>query len=153
MNYPISYQKNRGIGLIEVLITMIIIAIGLLGQASLIAIASKSNYSAYTRSQATLLSYDIIERLRLNRALAVAGSFDSNFDEDSSSYSDETIQESELLDWKANVEQSLPSGQAQINVDGNGNVTIDIRWSEVIKGSESDDGTIEPTTFSTQTVI
>jgi len=143
--------KLKGSTLIELLVTMVIIAIGLLGQASLIAVSMKVNHSAFARTQATLLAYDIIERLRLNRALAVAGNFNSNYADDSSGYDGNEIQEKELHDWKANVEQALPSGQAQISVDGSGNVSILIRWSEVIKAS--DDGSITPTEFATQSVI
>ncbi|MGY6276213.1 type IV pilus modification protein PilV [Methylomonas sp. MgM2] len=143
--------KLKGSTLIEVLVTMVIIAIGLLGQANLIAVSLKVNHSAFARTQATLLAYDIIERLRLNRALAVAGSFNSNYADDSASYTGNAIQDLELHDWKANVEQALPSGQAQVSVDGNGNVTINIQWSEVVKASS--DGTITPTVFATQSVI
>ena len=142
--------------MIEVLVTMIIISLGLLGQASLLALSSKANNSAFMRSQATLLAYDILERLRLNRNLAVAGSFNINFAASGADPSDNVpsgtaIQNVELRNWKTNIEQALSSGDGQVNVDGNGNVTINIRWSEVAKGAS--DGSITPTVFSTQSVI
>lgn len=147
----LNHQQN-GSSLIEVLVTMIIIALGLLGQASLIALSSKSNNAAFARSQATLLSYDILERLRLNREIALKGDFSTNYESDSSSFTGEEIQDTELRDWKASVEQSLPSGEAEISVDGNGKATISIRWSEVVKGSV-DDGSIVPTEFITESAI
>jgi type IV pilus assembly protein PilV len=57
----------KGFTLIEVMIAMIILAVGLLGMASLTVRSQQSNESAYARSQATLLAYDIIERMRTNK--------------------------------------------------------------------------------------
>lgn len=142
--------------MIEVLVTMIIISLGLLGQAGLIALSSKANNSAFMRSQATLLAYDILERLRLNRALAVAGGFNINYAASGSDPSDgvtgSAIQNNELRDWKTNIEQALSSGDGQVSVDGNGNVTINIRWCEVAKGVDCST-TTNQTVFSTQSAI
>ena len=143
-------NQQNGSSLIEVLVTMIIISLGLLGQAGLVALSSKANNAAFMRSQATLLADDILERLRLNRALAVAGSFNVVYG--GTIPSGTAIQNVELRDWKANVAQALSSGDGQVSVDGAGNVTINITWSEVAKGSPVD-GTITPTVFSTQSVI
>ena len=134
---------------------MIIISLGLLGQAGLIAHSSKANNAAFMRSQATLLAYDILERLRLNRALAVAGSLNVNYAATGSDPSDgitgTAIQNNELRNWKSSIEQALSSGDGQVSVDGTGNVSINIRWSEVAKGAT--DGSITPTVLSTQSVI
>lgn len=146
---------QKGSSMLEVLVTMIIISLGLLGQAGILTLSSKANNSAFMRSQATLLAYDILERLRLNRALAVAGGFNVNYAATGSDPSDSitgtAIQYLELKDWKANIEQALSSGDGQVSVDGDGNVTINIRWSEVVKGTA--DGSITPTVLSTQSVI
>jgi type IV pilus assembly protein PilV len=66
---PILYSKGqKGFGLIEVLITVVILGIGLLGLAGLQATGLNFNHSAYNRSQATILAYDIIDRMRANPA-------------------------------------------------------------------------------------
>lgn len=57
---------QRGFTLIEVMVAVVILAVGLLGMASLMARSQKSNESAYSRSQATLMAYDIVERMRTN---------------------------------------------------------------------------------------
>lgn len=59
-------RNNRGFTLIEVMVAVLILAVGLLGMASLMTRSQKSNESAYARSQATALTYDIIERVRSN---------------------------------------------------------------------------------------
>ena len=48
-------QAQRGATMLEILITLLILSIGLLGMAGLQALSLKSNQSAYYRSQATFL--------------------------------------------------------------------------------------------------
>jgi type IV pilus assembly protein PilV len=57
---------HRGFTLIEVLVTLLIVAIGLLGLAGLQVTGLRSNLSSEARSQASLLANDIIERMRAN---------------------------------------------------------------------------------------
>jgi len=59
-------NKNTGFTLIEVLIAMLVLAVGLLGLAGLQATSLKNNQSAYNRSQATQLAYDMADRIRSN---------------------------------------------------------------------------------------
>lgn len=155
-------KRQNGSSLVEVLVTMVIVSLGLLGQAGLMAQSSKSNNAAFMRSQATLLAYDILERLRLNRALAVALKFNANYadigpyatgaDPSDSIPTGPAIELVELRDWKTNIEQALSSGDGQVSVDGAGNVTINIRWCEVAKGVNCIDNS-KLTVFSTMSVI
>lgn len=148
------FNRQHGSSMIEVLITMIVVALGLLGQAALTANSSKANNAALMRSQATLLAYDIIERVRLNRDLAVLGQLNANYavsgTDPSDSITGTTIQKNELRSWKANIEQALPSGDGYVNVDGGGIVTVKIRWCEVAKGL---DCSTNRTEFITMSVI
>ncbi len=59
-------QSIRGITMIEVLVTMIILSIGLLGLAGLQLTGMRSVNSASLRTQATVLINDITERMRAN---------------------------------------------------------------------------------------
>ena len=54
----------------EILITVLVLSIGLLGLAGLQVSSMKSNHSSYLRSQATILAYDIADRMRANPAVA-----------------------------------------------------------------------------------
>lgn len=56
----------RGFSLIEVMITVFIVAVGLLSVAGLQALSKKSNFDAIQRTIAAALAQDIIERMRAN---------------------------------------------------------------------------------------
>ncbi|MCK7568851.1 type IV pilus modification protein PilV [Marinobacter xestospongiae] len=70
------FRRERGLTLIEILVTVVILAVGLLGVASLTMGGLKNNQSAFLRTQATLLASDMADRMRLNSAEAIAGSYD-----------------------------------------------------------------------------
>lgn len=64
--------RQSGIGLIEVLVTVFILAIGLLGIAGTQLMSKRANYEATQRTTATLLANDILERMRANSAPTAA---------------------------------------------------------------------------------
>lgn len=57
---------QRGFTLIEVMITIIVVTVGLLGMAAMQVITKKNNFEAVQRTAATALANDIIERMRVN---------------------------------------------------------------------------------------
>jgi type IV pilus assembly protein PilV len=72
---------NRGAGiegftLVEVMVSLVILSMGLLGIAKLVLFSAHSNDSAYLRSQATDLAYAILDDMRGNRAIAMAQGYD-----------------------------------------------------------------------------
>ena len=68
-------NKQRGFTLLEVMISVIILSIGLLGLAALQLTTLRSNTSAYNRSVATIMAYDIADRMRANRVATKAGAY------------------------------------------------------------------------------
>lgn len=65
-----SYTAQAGATLIEVLVTVIILALGLLGLAGLQSRLQVSEVEAYQRSQAIILLNDIASRIQTNRKSA-----------------------------------------------------------------------------------
>lgn len=63
LNKPFS-KYQRGISLIEVLITVLVLAVGLLGLSALQLASLRNNQSAMQRSLAIVHSYSIIEAMR-----------------------------------------------------------------------------------------
>ena len=64
-------SRIKGFTLVEVLVSLVILAIGLLGIAKLMLMSSHSNDSAYLRSQATALAYEMLDNMRANRQEAL----------------------------------------------------------------------------------
>ena len=59
-------SRQRGVSLIEVLMAVLIFSIGLLGMAGLLVMATRSNHSAYLRTQVTFLAGSLADRMRAN---------------------------------------------------------------------------------------
>lgn len=70
-----SAKFAAGFAMLEVLVTMVIVASGMLGTAAMIVQAMRANQSAQFRNQAVIMSADIAERMEANKAAAVAGSY------------------------------------------------------------------------------
>ena len=72
---------NRGATLIEVLIAMLVLAVGILGLMGLQINGKRTNYEALQRSAAVGLAQDMINRMRANPNVAPTVTFlDTNYD-------------------------------------------------------------------------
>lgn len=74
-HYSPKKGTQRGVSLIEILIAVLVLAVGLLGVAALQANALKTNQSAVARSQAAMLAYLILDAMRANRDAAASGAY------------------------------------------------------------------------------
>ncbi len=72
VNPGIAVKRQRGLTLIEVLITLTILSVGLMGVAGMQGIAKRSTHQAYQRTLATQLVDGIIERIRANPTAAAS---------------------------------------------------------------------------------
>jgi type IV pilus assembly protein PilV len=69
-------SRQRGVGLVEVLVAVTVLAIGMLGIAAMQATALRNRQSSVERSEAVVHSYAILERMRANHAVASNGGYD-----------------------------------------------------------------------------
>lgn len=125
--------------MIEVLVALLVLSIGLLGLAMLQVESIKHNTDAYFRTQATLLAYDIIDRMRLNRTAANAGAYVASAKPSTaqtcgngSGCSDATqVAQYDLTTWYQELESALPRPSTPSSIASNGNVhVITVRWDE-----------------------
>lgn len=137
-------KKNAGFTLIEVLIAMVVLAVGLLGLAALQATSLRNNQSAYFRSQAVQFSYNIADRIRANKVEALKGStgkYLTTAAKDANQKADCTTKngnctpvnmaENDLAEWYNSVTGDLPNPSAGILFDATGNIfTITLQWDE-----------------------
>lgn len=132
-------QKIRGFTLIEVLIAMIVLAIGLLGFAGLQAASLRNNQSSYNRSQATQLAYDLADRMRANPGAAnsyltsTMAPADAVAQADcttvSASCTNQDMAQNDLFEWNAAMTSILPAAAGSVTVAGN-TYTITINWDD-----------------------
>lgn len=164
----ISGSKQTGFTLIEVLATVLIMAIGALGVASLQLAGLKYTSGSYARTQAVILADDMANRLKSNRAAALELDVDGDIGNDSpylipafasesvvgmncltDECNGEQLAAYDLNTWLAEVARVLPSGQGLLTfVDAPNSVgvnqrqfNIGIQWRQVAGSSdqESDD--------------
>lgn len=75
---PRLQRGQRGTSLLEVLISVLIMAVGLLGIAAMQATALRNSQGSTERSQAVIQSYAIIDAMRANRDQALAGAYNTS---------------------------------------------------------------------------
>ncbi|AUM00879.1 type IV pilus modification protein PilV [Zoogloeaceae bacteirum Par-f-2] len=69
-------RVETGFSLLEVLIAVLVLAVGLLGMAALQINALKNNQSSFQRTQAVMLSYYMLDAMRANRDDVASGNYD-----------------------------------------------------------------------------
>ena len=142
-----SHSCQRGVGLIEVMIGLFVLAIGLLGMASLQNKAVRMNNTSYLYSQATLLASDVAERARANRdaissyAYAFGDTASASTDCSATNCSGAQMAAWDVVQWRADIASSLPQGQGEIAISGD-EITVQIRFDD--DTGDSTEGTYEP---------
>jgi type IV pilus assembly protein PilV len=130
---PVS-SRNRvtGFTLLEVLISIVVIAFGMLGVAGLQAFALKNGQSASQRSLATVLASDMIDRIKANPL----GASDGFYDESAATAATvakapncldpkvangcggtKVLAGHDLAEWKEAVKAALPNAEALVCID------------------------------------
>jgi type IV pilus assembly protein PilV len=106
---------QRGLSLVEVLVTVVILAIGLIGIGAMQLVGLQGNQGAYFRTQATYVAYEAADNLRANRGAVVATG---------------GVPPAAVAIWSQVAEQLLPQGAVEVAVlDANqGLVRITVRW-------------------------
>jgi type IV pilus assembly protein PilV len=130
-------NPSRGFSLVEVLVSIVVLSIALLGTAGLTAASLKNTNTAYYRSQATVLADDILDRMRANVAVARGGTYNITGDPPTFTASSGMVF-FDVTEWSATVASTLPGGVGNVSVAA-GVATVLITW-----GSEED-----PQSFTT----
>lgn len=137
-------KNDSGFTLIEVLVSMTILSIGLLGLAGLQVTGLKNNQTAYYHSEATQLLYDMADRMRANSPATVR-SIPANSPYLSSAWTTSPVAQAacattvgcttanmaqnDLYQWNTAIGSTLPGGTGTITVNGNV-FTITINWDD-----------------------
>lgn len=141
--------SNRGLSLLEVLVTIVVLSLGLLGLAGLQAASLRNNQTAYYRSIATQQAYDMADRMRANLAGVRAGDYSAlgtNIPADPACFatgcSAADMAVTDHRQWNTNNSVLLPGGQGTVQCldgaagggcaasSGNWAFNITVTWTE-----------------------
>ena len=79
----LSFVKQRGFSMIELVVAVLIMGVGVLGVTGLQLVSLQNNRDALLRSEAIQLAYDILDRIRVNPGIgAISGAAYSGVDFD-----------------------------------------------------------------------
>lgn len=132
----VSRHHANGVTLIEVMVSLIILTMGLLGMATLHGLGTKTNNQSYFRTQAVNQAYDILDRMRANRAGTSGGYYalpsssvtvTGNCTQSPCSISDTA--KFDLSEWNRANLSLLPSGSGTVSIEGS-SVSVEINWIE-----------------------
>ena len=125
---------QRGVGLIEVLVTVLIISTALMGLATLQSRALQYNQGSYFRSQANILAADILDRMRTYTVVETVWVGGGSLPQ---------INAAALADveaWKNNIIASLPNGKGTLTcVNATRICTVTIIWSNLSQSGQASD--------------
>lgn len=134
-------KQLAGFTLIEVLVSMVILAVGILALISLQINAMRNTQGGYMRAQASLMAYDITDRMRANTPAVTAQNYDIALLAASPVVvtclgiaADCTSQQLAAFDveqWRTILANYLPTGTGAIGtVPGAGTtvVTVTVQW-------------------------
>jgi len=140
-------RRSRGVTLIEVLVALVIVAVGLLGLAGLQVRGLSIQKDAHGRALATQLALDLADRMRANRVpatltppadYAFTAAYLTTAPTASTDCEAVVCDESQQAQfdrarWVARVNQTLPGGWAHVApIEGTGNRTwnVTLLWTE-----------------------
>lgn len=144
-------KVQRGVTLVEALVTMLVISIGLLGIAALQVIGVQGGAAAGRHSQAVWLTYDMADRMRANMNGGFPGGARNRYPELSTSPPEEPscqdgdgctpaeMARYDVSQWYSGINR-LPNGAGDIIADPAvaGRYRIRVTWDEVRAGPHSD---------------
>jgi type IV pilus assembly protein PilV len=115
--------KQSGTTLIEVLVSLLIFSVGLLGMAGLHAASLRHTHSGYLRTYATLMAADISERMRSNAEGLRSGAYRGAAGALNASCLSATGCSAALMalhdiaEWRIDLAAALPAGDGIVCID------------------------------------
>lgn len=146
--------RQQGFTLLEVLVATLVIAVGLLGIASLQLTNGIYGQSSMHRTQASSLAQELFERMRVNFVQAKAGNYDigtlpvltTDCGGAEANCTPSEMTEHDLRVWSARVNSLLPGADASITTGPNdGENPVDITFTMTWDRNQGQDAAITET--------
>jgi len=130
---------KKGFTLLEVMVAMVIFAVGLLGLAGIQALSLETSHSSFSRSQAVLLAYEMVDRIKANSGVAgnyVTAHGNAAAEPASANKCDAftcgftEMAAFDLWQWKTALADNLLSGDGSVVNTAGTTYTITVHWDE-----------------------
>lgn len=149
LNGSCPRHSAAGFTLIEILVAMLVLAIGLLGVAAMQMRGLQFSHDAYLRSQISVLAYDMADRMRLNSAAAAdyatPGAWTVPTSAPTGCSMTTVSAANDLSCWQLQVFDALPPGStADVVAETGGEYTIALAWSDREGNARSIEYTFQP---------
>jgi type IV pilus assembly protein PilV len=122
-----SARPARGVTLVEVLVTMVLVGVGMLGLAGMQARGMQVNQGSSYRAQSANLAVDLADRMRADPAAAAAGSYDGIYSPMAPAPNNAAVLPL-LQDWLFQM-RSIPGASATVVTAGPA-VRITVSWDD-----------------------
>jgi type IV pilus assembly protein PilV len=126
---------QQGLTLMEILVTMLILAVGLLGVASMQVRAVQDSSNASYRSIAIFYANDIVDRIRANPAAQATYADEGNASADNCFANTCTAAQMagyDIQSWLTNIGDALPGGEGELEATGN-LYTVEVNWTDRVE--------------------
>jgi type IV pilus assembly protein PilV len=141
-NRALTPRKFRGDTMIEVLVTVLILAVGVLGVAAMQVTTLQNLSTSHSASVAELLADGFAERMRANSPAALADTYLHNtapgaFTDCVANVCNPTqLASYDIGNWWIAMQAALPSAAGTVTrVGGTGTFIVTVRWDEDRSGS------------------
>lgn len=121
--------RQAGFGLIEVLIAIVILAIGMLGVAAMQSVSLRNSLSASQRSIAVTQTYALIDAMRANRSEALIGRYDLS-SWTCAAPEGGTLATDDLRQWMTTLQAALGSSACAKVACGSDSCAVRVRWDD-----------------------
>lgn len=116
------------------------LATSLLAMSTLQTRSLQFNQSALMRSQANILAYDILDRMRINRGADSDNRLASYTADYEALPSGNTVASADVAAWRGRLDKDLPEGKGKIAcVQATRICTISIKWKDSSLFDENDE--------------
>jgi type IV pilus assembly protein PilV len=121
LNRPPRRAPMAGYALLEALVAVIVTSIGFIGAARLQTLGMSFNNGAVYRQKATLLGYQMTDRMRANQAGMLTGAYDNPTPGSTACLatgcSPTALAAADAAEWAADIASQLPEGSGVVCID------------------------------------
>jgi type IV pilus assembly protein PilV len=138
-----AFKKQKGVALLEVLVAVMILSIGFLATSRMQIMGMRFNQGAFFKTQASVMSADMADRMRVNLSGVESGQYDSI--DTSTGQTDPgcmttgcsptELAQLDAWQWSQSIKNTLPDATGTVTNDNN-IFEIEVQWKEKISNTE-----------------